>query len=82
MKEPEIQQNAARISAPEVKINTIQNAEVALETINNPYQTAKTSFDDLSKSKNDAQLQSDRDQDALGETIRVIDICQSAAIAG
>jgi succinoglycan biosynthesis transport protein ExoP len=73
LKEAEMQQNAAQIIALEAKINTIPNVKVALEAINNQYQTAKTNFDELNKKKGDAQLQLQRDQNAQGETIRVVD---------
>lgn len=73
LKDQELQQNNAQIAALEAKINTIPNVKVALEAINNQYQTAKTSYDELLKKKNDAQLQLERDQTAQGETIRVVD---------
>ena len=72
-KDEELRQNAAQIAALEAKINQIPNVKVALEGINNQYQTAKTTYDDLLKKRNDASLQVDRESNAQGETIRVQD---------
>ncbi|HLM01164.1 MAG TPA: Wzz/FepE/Etk N-terminal domain-containing protein [Pyrinomonadaceae bacterium] len=73
MKDAEIRQNAVLISALEAKINTIPNVKVALEAVNNQYLSAKTTYDDLLKKKNDASLQVERESNAQGETIRVVD---------
>lgn len=73
MKDAEIQQNAGQIFALEAKINTIPNVKVALEAINNQYLSAKTTYEDLLKKKNDANLQVERESNAQGETIRVVD---------
>jgi polysaccharide biosynthesis transport protein len=72
-KDEELRQNAAQISILEAKINTIPNVKVALEGINNQYMSAKTTYDDFLKKKNDASLQVDRESNAQGETIRVQD---------
>ena len=72
-KDQEIQQNAKQIAILEAKINTIPNVKVALEGITNQYQSAKLTYDDYSKKRNDASLQVDREQNAQGETIRVQD---------
>ena len=72
-KENDLRQNAAQIAILEGKINTIPNVKVALESINNQYQSAKTTYDDLLKKRNDASLQVDRESNAQGETIRVQD---------
>ncbi len=72
-KEAAIQQNDIQINALEAKINTIPNVKVALESINNQYQSAKGSYDDLLKKKNDTELQLNRDKNVQGETIRVVD---------
>lgn len=69
----ELQQNAAQIASLEAKINTIPNVKVALEGINNQYQSAKTTYDDLLKKRNDASLQVDRESNAQGETVKVQD---------
>lgn len=73
MKDEEMRQNAGQISMLESKINTIPNVKVALESINNQYQSAKQTYDDLLKKKNDASLQVERESNAQGETIRVVD---------
>jgi polysaccharide chain length determinant protein (PEP-CTERM system associated) len=72
-KDEELRQNAGQIAVLESKINTIPNVKVALEGINNQYQSAKTTYDDLLKTRNAASLQVDREQNAQGETIRVQD---------
>ena len=72
-KNTELQQNAGQIVVLESKINAIPNVKVALEGINNQYQSAKTTYDDLLKKTNDASLQVDRESNAQGETIRVVD---------
>jgi len=72
-KDQELRQNAGQIAMLENKINTIPNVKVALEGINNQYKSAKTTYDDLLKKRNDASLQVDRESNAQGETIRVQD---------
>jgi polysaccharide chain length determinant protein (PEP-CTERM system associated) len=74
MKDEELRQNAGLIAGLEAKINTIPNVKVALESINNQYQSAKTSYDDLLKQYNDALGQVQRESNAQGETIRVVDM--------
>ena len=73
MKDQELQQNAGQISILESKINMIPNVKVALEGITTQYQSAKTTYDDYLKKRNDASLQVDRESNAQGETIRVQD---------
>ena len=72
-KDAELQSNAGQISLIESKINQIPNVKVALEAIDNQYQSAKTTYDDLLKKSNDASLQVDREQNSQGETIKVQD---------
>ena len=72
-KDEELRQNAGQISVLESKINMIPNVKVALEGITTQYQSAKTTYDDLLKKRNDASLQVDRETNAQGETIRVQD---------
>ena len=73
LKNEELRQNAGQISTLEAKINTIPNVNVALESIKNQYMSAKTTYDDFLKKRNDANLQVDRESNAQGETIRVQD---------
>lgn len=73
MKDNDLRQNAGQISTLEAKINTIPNVKVALEAIDNQYQTAKSTYDELLKRTNDAQLQVSRETNSQGETIRVVD---------
>ncbi|MCY7375979.1 MAG: hypothetical protein LH472_08410 [Pyrinomonadaceae bacterium] len=72
-KDEELRQNAGQISILEGKINMIPNVKVALEGVNSQYTSAKTTYDDLLKKRNDASLQVDREQNAQGETVRVQD---------
>lgn len=73
LKNQQLQQNSIQISALEAKINTIPNVKVALEGVETQYQSAKTAYDDLLAKKNNAQLQFNRESNAQGETIRVVD---------
>ena len=72
-KDEQLKQNAVQIASLEAKINTIPSVKVALEGINNQYTSAKTSYDELLKKRNDANLGYDRANNAQGETIRVQD---------
>jgi uncharacterized protein involved in exopolysaccharide biosynthesis len=73
MKDDEMRQNAAQIGLIDEKINASPNVKVALEGINTQYQSAKQTYDELLKKKNDASLQVDRESNAQGETVRVVD---------
>jgi uncharacterized protein involved in exopolysaccharide biosynthesis len=73
MKDGELQQNSAQITALESKINKIPNVKVALEGINNQYETAKKTYDEIVTKYNDSQQQVQRESNAQGETISVID---------
>ncbi len=72
-KDEQLRQNAQQIASLEAKINTIPTVKVALEGINNQYTSAKTTYDELLKKRNDANLGYDRANNAQGETIRVQD---------
>jgi len=72
-KNSQLKQNSVQIAALEAKINTIPSVKVALESVETQYQSAKTAYDDLQKKRNSAGLQFDRDSNAQGETIRVVD---------
>jgi len=73
MKEEEMRQNSAQIAIIDEKINASPNVKVALEGIDTQYQSAKLTYDELLKKKNDATLQVDRESNAQGETVRVVD---------
>ena len=73
MKDEVLLQNSAQIAALELKINTIPNVKVALEGINNQYETAKKNYEEIAKKYNDAQQQVARESNAQGETISVVD---------
>lgn len=72
-KRNEIATNNLQINALEAKINTIPSVKVALESINNQYQSAKRTYDDLLKKMDDTELQLNRDKNVQGETIKVVD---------
>jgi uncharacterized protein involved in exopolysaccharide biosynthesis len=72
-KDEELRQNAAQIGIIDEKINASPNVKVALEGINTQYQSAKLTYDELLKKRNDATLQVDRESNAQGETVRVVD---------
>ena len=72
-KEQEIVAVTNEANVVNAKINQIPNVKVALEGINNQYMSAKTTYDDLLKTRNAANLQVDRESNAQGETIRVQD---------
>jgi polysaccharide biosynthesis transport protein len=73
VKDGDLRQNAIQIAALESKINSIPNVKVALETISNQYQSAKSAYDELLKKYNNAQQQVEVESNAQGETIRVVD---------
>lgn len=73
MKDEQIGQNSQQIMLLESRLNSIPNVKVALETIENEYQTKKATYDDLLKKSNSAQLQVSRETNSQGETIRVVD---------
>ena len=73
MKDVDSSQNAAQIAALEAKINEIPNVKVALEGVDNQYQSAKANYDDVLKKFNAAQGQVTKEVNLQGETIRVID---------
>jgi polysaccharide biosynthesis transport protein len=58
------------------RIDSVPNAEVALESYNREYQTLKTGYDELLKKKNDADLQTQRAENMQGERIIVVDRAQ------
>lgn len=68
-----VRQNVGQIAALEAKINTIPNVKVALEGVNNQYESAKSNYGELLKKYNNAQTQVQRESNAQGETIRVVD---------
>ncbi|MBP9664560.1 MAG: hypothetical protein KBD94_08045 [Pyrinomonadaceae bacterium] len=72
-KDVERQQNAGQIAVLESRINSIPNVKVALEGINQRYQSAKATYDEILKKKNDAETVVGVETNAQGETIRVQD---------
>ena len=72
-KDIERQQNNGQISALEQRINTIPNVKVALESVTAQYQSAKQTYDEILKKKNDAETVVGVETNAQGETIRVQD---------
>ena len=72
-KDIERQQNNAQIMTLEARINAIPNVKVALEGITAQYQSAKQTYDEILKKKNDAETVVGVETNAQGETIRVQD---------
>jgi uncharacterized protein involved in exopolysaccharide biosynthesis len=72
-KQQQIQNNTGQIALLESKINTIPSVKVALASIDDRYQSAKTAYEDLLTKKNSAELQVNRESNAQGETISVVD---------
>jgi polysaccharide chain length determinant protein (PEP-CTERM system associated) len=73
MEDERMRQNSMQISMLESKINTIPNVKVALEGVNNQYETAKKAYDEILKKYNDAQQQVQRESNEQGETISIVD---------
>lgn len=72
-KDVERQQNAGQITMLENRINSIPNVKVALEGVTAQYQSAKQTYDEILKKKNDAETVVGVETNAQGETIRVQD---------
>lgn len=72
-KDDELRQNMAQIAALEARINTIPNVKVALEGITGQLQSAKQTYDEILKKKNEAETVVGVETNAQGETIRVQD---------
>lgn len=72
-KDIEIGQTSAQIGGMEAKLNTIPGVRVALESVNNRYQTTKSGYEELVKKMQDAESQVQVENNAQGETIQVID---------
>jgi len=72
-KEAEVRQNAGQVAALEARINTIPNVKVALEGVTAQYQSAKQTYDEILKKKNEAETVVGVETNAQGETIRVQD---------
>ncbi|MEO7658165.1 MAG: hypothetical protein ABIV48_01005, partial [Pyrinomonadaceae bacterium] len=72
-KDVERDQNSIQISALETRINTIPNVKVALESVTAQAQSAKQTYDEILKKKNDAETIVGVETNAQGETIRVQD---------
>ena len=72
-KDIERQQNSGQIVAIETRINAIPNVKVALDGVTAQYQSAKQTYDEILKKKNDAETVVGVETNAQGETIRVQD---------
>ncbi len=72
-KDIERQQNSGQITALEMRINSIPNVKVALEGVTAQYQSAKQTYDEILKRKNDAETVVGVETNQQGETIRVQD---------
>jgi hypothetical protein len=72
-KDYERSQNAAQIASLETRISTVPSVRVALEGIKERYNSAKQTYDETLKKKNDAETVVGVETNAQGETIRVQD---------
>ncbi|MEP6945727.1 MAG: GNVR domain-containing protein [Acidobacteriota bacterium] len=72
-KDTELRQNGAQVAALEARINSIPNVKVALEALTSQYQSAKQTYDEILKKKNEAETVVGVETNAQGETIRVQD---------
>lgn len=72
-KDIELRQNVGQIAALEARINSIPNVKVALEGVTAQYQSAKQTYDEILKKKNEAETVVGVETNAQGETIRVQD---------
>lgn len=72
-KDQETTQNSVLITNLESKLDMIPGVKVALTSIDDRYQSAKTAYETLLLKKNNAELQVNRESNAQGETIRVVD---------
>ncbi|MCW5960763.1 MAG: hypothetical protein KIS76_11425 [Pyrinomonadaceae bacterium] len=72
-KDEEIARNSVFISQLESKINMIPNVSVALKGIDSQYQSAKTAYDDVLKTRNAVNLDYERESNAQGESIKTQD---------
>lgn len=66
-------QSESQIAALQERINSVPDAEVALETMNRDYMTKKALYDQLLEKKRDADLAATVQINAQGETIQVVD---------
>ncbi len=72
-KDEEVSRNNVLISGLEAKINLIPNVSVALQGIDSQYQSAKSAYDEVLKTRNAVNLDYDRASNAQGETIKMQD---------
>jgi len=72
-KDGDLRQNAGQVAALEQRINSVPNVKVALEGITAQYQSAKQTYDEILKKKNEAETVVGVETNAQGETIRVQD---------
>jgi len=72
-KDTERQQNSLQIAALEARINSIPNVKVALESVTAQLDSAKKTYDEILKKKNDAETNVGVETNSQGETIRVQD---------
>jgi polysaccharide chain length determinant protein (PEP-CTERM system associated) len=68
-----LQSQIGQIVVLETRINTIPNVKVALEGVTAQYQSAKQTYDEILRKKNDADTVVGVETNAQGETIRVQD---------
>lgn len=72
-KDREMAQVGSQIAMLETKINAIPNVKVALESVDNQYQMARSAYDEQLRKFNSAQQQVARETNEQGEKISVVD---------
>jgi uncharacterized protein involved in exopolysaccharide biosynthesis len=72
-KDSDLRENSAQVAALEARINMVPNVKVALEGVTAQYQSAKQTYDEILKKKNEAETVVGVETNAQGETIRVQD---------
>ncbi len=72
-KDGEIRQNATEVAALEARINAVPSVKVALEGVTAQYQSAKDTYNEILKKKNEAETVVGVETNSQGETIRVQD---------
>ena len=72
-KDVDRQQNAAQVASIEGRINSIPNVKVALEGVTARMESAKTTYNETLKKKNEAETVVGVETNSQGETIRVQD---------
>ena len=79
MKDEELRQNTVSIAQIESKMSQVPNVRIALEGINNRYQTAKSDYDELNKKLGESRIQVASNNENQGESIKIVDFANLPA---